>query len=385
MGRMPFHFSEQLVVTINRISINRGVVEPRNRNPRQAKMLTAAAPLSPGVSRCEYLKFSGSEAVAREKLDFMQSKPSRRDFLAAGGTLAGAGVCGSVLEAASPASPQSGFRYCLNFATLQGYKSGLVEMIGVAAKAGYQAIEPWVSGLHDYKGQGGSLPDLRRRIEDLGLTVESAIAFAQWIVDDPRKRDIGMEQAKRDMDAVARIGGKRIAAPPAGANNGPEIGLLEITHRYRALLELGGQMGVIPELEFWGTSANLRQLAQAVFVAIEADHPKACVLADVFHLYKGQSGFLGLRLLSSQAVQVVHMNDYPASPPRETITDRDRVYPGDGVAPMKQILRELHRINPSTVLSLELFNPVYWEGTPLETARTGLAKMQQAVHSALVA
>jgi 2-keto-myo-inositol isomerase len=317
----------------------------------------------------------------------MQPKPSRRDFLTAGGTLAGAGVCASTLEVASAATPRSspGFRYCLNFATLQGYKSSLVEMVEVAARAGYQAIEPWVNSLYAYEHQGGSLPDLRRRVADLGLTVESAIAFPQWIVDDPDKRAIGMEQAKRDMDAVARIGGKRIAAPPAGANHGAEIGLQEITSRYRALLELGDQMGVIPELEFWGTSANLRQLAQAVYVAIEADHPKACVLADVFHLYKGQSGFLGLQLLSSQAVQVVHLNDYPASPPRETITDRDRVYPGDGVAPMTQILLDLHRINPSTVLSLELFNPAYWKQPPLETARTGLAKMQRAVHSALAA
>ncbi len=317
----------------------------------------------------------------------MQPKPSRRDFLAASASLAGAGVCGSTVKAASAASDKSspGFRYCLNFATLQGYKSGLVEMVEVAAQAGYHAIEPWVSGLHAYADHAGSLPDLRRRIADLGLTVESAIAFPQWIVDDPRQRAIGMEQAKRDMDAVARIGGKHIAAPPAGANNGAEIGLLEIAHRYRALLELGDQMGVVPELEFWGNSANVRQLAQAAFVAVEVDHPKACVLADVFHLYKGQSGFLGLRLLSSQAVQVVHMNDYPASPPRETITDRDRVYPGDGVAPMKQILRDLHRINPSTVLSLELFNPAYWRGNPLETARTGLSKMQQAVRSAFAA
>lgn len=292
-----------------------------------------------------------------------------------------------MLDVASDASPESspGFRYCLNFATLQGYKSGVVEMVEVAAQAGYQAIEPWASGLHEYEDHAGSLPDLRRRIADLGLAVESAIAFPQWIVDDPGKRAIGMEQAKRDMDAVARIGGKRIAAPPAGANNGAEIDLIEVTNRYRALLELGDQMGVIPELEFWGTSANLWQLAQAVFVAIEADHPRACVLADVFHLYKGQSGFLGLRLLSSQAIQVIHMNDYPASPPREMITDRDRVYPGDGVAPLKQILGDLHRINPSAVLSLELFNPAYWKGTPLETARTGLTKMQQAVHSALAA
>ncbi|HEV2418895.1 MAG TPA: TIM barrel protein, partial [Terriglobia bacterium] len=192
-------------------------------------------------------------------------QPSRRDFLAASASLAGAGVCGSTVKAASAASDKSspGFRYCLNFATLQGYRSGLVEMVEVAAQAGYQAIEPWVSGFHVYAEQGGSLPDLRRRIADLGLTVESAIAFPQWIVDDPGKRAIGMEQAKRDMDVVARIGGKRIAAPPAGANNGAEIGLLEVTNRYRALLELGDQMGVVPELEFWGTSSNLRQLAQA--------------------------------------------------------------------------------------------------------------------------
>ena len=315
----------------------------------------------------------------------MPSKPSRRNFLAAGGTLAGAGVSGSMLEAAGVGPPESsnGFRYCLNFATLRGYKSGLAELVNVAAQAGYQAIEPWVSELHAYDEQAGSLRDLRSRIADLGLSVESAIAFPEWIVDDPAKRAIGMEQAKRDMDAVARIGGKRIAAPPAGAKTGAEIGLLEIADRYRALLELGDQMGVIPELEFWGPSANLWQLAQAVFVAIEAGHAKACVLADVFHLYKGQSGFVGLRMLSSQAIQVVHLNDYPASPPQETITDRDRVYPGDGVAPMKQILGDLHSINPSTVLSLELFNPTYWKGDPLETARTGLAKMQQAVHSAL--
>ncbi len=308
----------------------------------------------------------------------MTPRPSRRAFLASGGTL------GGVLAARAASSPSpGGFRYCLNFATLQGYRAGVVEMVEASAKAGYQAIEPWVSGIDAYAGQGGSLADLRRRIADLGLTVESAIAFPQWIVDDPGKRAVGMEQARRDLATVAQIGGQRMAAPPAGANTGAALGWTEMADRYRALLELGDQAGVVPELEFWGTSVNLRQLAQAVFVAMQTGHPKACVLADVFHLYKGQSAFEGLRMLSSQAVQVVHMNDYPATPPRETITDRDRVYPGDGVAPLKQILGDLARINPSAVLSLELFNPAYWKATPLETARTGLAKMKQAVEAAV--
>jgi sugar phosphate isomerase/epimerase len=109
-------------------------------------------------------------------------------------------------------------------------------------------------------------------------------------------------------------------------------------------------------------------------VAIQVNHPKACVLADVFHLYKGGSGFAGLRLLGVGALPVLHMNDYPAQPAREAVADRDRVYPGDGVAPWKEILPELRRLNP--VLSLEVFNPSYWKTDALDTAKTGLAKMK---------
>ena len=300
----------------------------------------------------------------------------RRQFLGTS-VLAGLGA-GAAASAPAPADAAGGFRYCLNTATLQGFKLGVVELVGIAAKAGYAAVEPWLSNLNSYVQQGGSLAELRRRIADLGLSVESAIAFAQWIVDDRTKRDAALDQVRREMDVVAQIGGKRIAAPPAGANNGPELEPPRIAERYRAVLELGDRAGVVPELEFWGPSANLRRLSDAVAAAIQADHPKACVLADVYHLYKGGSGFHGLRLLSAQAVQVIHVNDYPASPPRDAIADRDRVFPGDGIAPLKQIFTDLRRVNPAAVLSLEVFNPAYWTGDPLDTAKRGLAKMKQA-------
>jgi sugar phosphate isomerase/epimerase len=258
-----------------------------------------------------------------------------------------------------------------------GYKLGIADEIEIAAKAGYQAVEPWVRSIEAYASQGGSLADLGKRIVDLGLTVESAISFAQWIVDDPAQRTRGMEQVKREMDLVARIGGTRIAAPPSGANKGAELPLARITERYRALLELGDQMGVVPQLEIWGFSLNLQRLAQAAFVIIDAGHPKACLLPDVFQLYKGGSGFTGLRLLSARAMHVIHMNDYPADLPRETVADRDRVYPGDGVAPLNEILADLAGVNPNMVLSLELFNAAYWKLDALEVARTGLAKMKQ--------
>ncbi len=120
-----------------------------------------------------------------------------------------------------------------------------------------------------------------------------------------------------------------------------------------------------------------------MFVAIESGHPKACLLPDVFHIYKGGSDFNGLKLLSARAVAVFHLNDYPAEPPRETIRDRDRVYPGDGIAPLRQIICDLHANNSGAVLSLELFNPTYWKQDPLTVAKTGLAKMKTAVNKAL--
>jgi len=305
--------------------------------------------------------------------------PTRRRFLALSAVASGV----AAQPRPTPPPGPGEFRYCLNTATLQGYKLTMPEMVDAAGRAGYHAIEPWLNLLTAYASQGGSLPDLRKRIADYGLTVESAIAFPQWIVDDPARRAAALEQVRREMDLVAQIGGRRIAAPPAGANTAPPIPLAAIVERYRAVLEIGDQAGVVAELEFWGPSTNLSRLSQALYVAIETGHPKACVLADVYHLYKGGSGFDGLRLAGAQAIQVLHFNDYPADPPREKIVDRDRVYPGDGIAPLKSILTDLRRINPAAVLSLEVFNPAYWKTDALDTARAGIAKMKQAVRAAI--
>ena len=64
--------------------------------------------------------------------------------------------------------------------------------------------------------KGGSLPDLKKRISDAGLTVEGAIGFAEWVVDDDARRAKGMERAKQEMDMMAQIGGKRYRRTSCG-------------------------------------------------------------------------------------------------------------------------------------------------------------------------
>lgn len=313
---------------------------------------------------------------------------SRRDWLTrATAALAASGIAatGSATAADSQAPKRKSgpFALSLNTSTISGQKLPITEVVDIAAKAGYDAIEPWIRELDAHVKAGHSLEDLGKRISDHGLVVPSAIGFFDWCVDDDARRGKALEQAKREMEMVRRIGGTRIAAPPAGATDRTGMDLLKIAERYKALLDVGAQVGITPQVEVWGFSKTLSRLGEAALVAMESKHPAACVLADVYHLYKGGSDFAGLKYLSATSMQVFHINDYPGSPTRAEINDAARVYPGDGVAPLSEILQVLKTIGFQGVISLELFNWEYWKQDAFQVAKTGLEKTRAAVHKAL--
>jgi len=314
----------------------------------------------------------------------VENELTRRGWLAlAPAAAAVAGVAAAEAPGRARRPADEPFGYCLNTSTVRGQKLTLAREAELAAEAGFHALEPWVSELDAHVKAGGSLDDLGKQIRDLGLTVESAIGFFDWIVDDDARRRKGLDEAKRNMEMVRRIGGTRIAAPPTGATDRGDLDPKRVAERYRALLEVGDAAGVVPQVEVWGFSRTLGTLGEAAQAAVGADHPRACVLADVYHLYKGGSGFHGVQLLSKNALHVFHLNDYPATPPRDKITDADRVYPGDGVAPLKALFQDLRAIGYEGVLSIELFNRAYWAQDASTVLRTGLGKLRALVRSSL--
>jgi sugar phosphate isomerase/epimerase len=308
---------------------------------------------------------------------------NRRELLKTGGLLTGTLCMGGCSSARQPKRTHN-FTFCLNTSTIRGQKLGVQKEIEIAAQAGYDGIEIWVRDVQQFITEGGTAPDLKKLASDLGIKIESAISFPQWIVDDDSVRANALEQAKEEMDLLAQIGCPRIAAPPVGATRDPGLDLVKAAERYGALLELGSQMNVLPQLELWGFSANLHRIGEAIFVAAESGHPDACLLLDAYHIYKGGSDFNGLKMINGDSMHMFHMNDYPADPPREAIKDSDRVYPGDGVAPMDHILQILNDKASPIILSLELFNVKLWEQEPLQVAKTGLEKMKAAVERAVL-
>ncbi|MGN6354121.1 MAG: sugar phosphate isomerase/epimerase family protein [Parafilimonas sp.] len=307
------------------------------------------------LDRRELLKLSGAAAL----LSFMPSS-----LVHAGATSKGP------------------FRFCLNTSTISGQQPGLLKYIDIAAMAGYDGIELWTNDIKDYLSKGNSLQSLAAFIQSKNIEVYNAISFTTWMVEDDTTRKAGMAALEDEMKMLSALGCRRIAAPPAGVEPGKPINIEHTAGYYKDILQLGRKYNVMPLLEFWGASGTLYNFSQALAIAAAANDADARLLPDVYHLFRGGSGFNCLQLVNGKVIDIIHMNDYPDKPVDQQ-TDSNRVYPGDGIAPLQQILHSLKAMGGTKILSLELFNETYWKQDALKVATTGLQKMKGLVNDVM--
>ena len=291
------------------------------------------------------------------------------------------GFCGvaAAAFAAGCASVGMGKRrkLSLNPATIREFALPLKEQVRLAMEAGYDGMEPWLKDVHAAKA-AGELADIRKMADDAGFRFINGIAFGKWAHPDVAVRKAGMEETARDMAALAELGCPCIAASMFGLHKpgSPRVTRDEVAERYAAVLDLGRKHGIRPLLEYWGHSIQLFRPEHAIAVVRATGRTDVGILPDVYHTYRGGGAFETFRRFDPAWVPVLHVNDYPATPPRAQLTDADRIWPGDGIAPWKEIFAALDGIGASSWLSLELFNKSYQQGTPAETLATGLAKMR---------
>ena len=301
---------------------------------------------------------------------------SRRSFLF-GSTAVAAGAALFGHEAFAVPAAKVRRRYALNPPTVKGYALSFREQVRLAIAAGFDGLEPWLRDAHAAK-VSGEFADAVKMAKDANFRFVNGIAFGSWSVDDPAKRAAGLEETKRDMSLLAEMGCPCIAASMFGMQKPGtrKLPLETIAERYDAVCELGAKMGVRPLLEYWGHSANLYRPEDALWVAAKVGRSNTGVLADVYHTHRGGGSFETYRYFSPATLPVLHMNDYPATPEAAKLTDADRIWPGDGVAPWRRIFATLDEAGTNPWLSVELFNPNYWKSDALSTLKTALAKMK---------
>ena len=260
--------------------------------------------------------------------------------------------------------------YCLNSSTIR--PASLMEKIRIAAAAGFKAIELWNDDLTKHEEAGGSLRDVVQALADHGLQVPTVIAVHGWLGSEGAAHAQALEEAKRRMQQAADVGAEYIIASPPMDPFDLNRGGAD----YRELLGIGAQIGVKPAMEYLGFMKSVYTIEQGWQIVVDADHADSSLIMDPFHILRGGGPIESIAKVPADKVAIWHWNDAPAGKPFTEQSDADRVMPGDGVGPLKEIGRLALAQGYEGYVSLELFNPALWEKDPLEVAKIGMEKMQ---------
>lgn len=267
---------------------------------------------------------------------------------------------------------------CLDTATIR--PASLTDKVKIAAKAGFNAIEPWDGELAEYEKNGGNLKDLGKQIKDLGLFVPSVIGLWNALPPTQELFDASLKDTRRRMRMASDIGAQHIQTIPNTV--GENFDRKWVADRYRDIIEIGlKEYNIQPALVFV-KFFPLKTLGQAVGIALDANHPKAMVIPDVYHMYISEGGFEGIKLMKGDAFAIFQFNDAPATPALAQLEDKHRVYPGDGILPLTSILKDLKGTGFKGCISLEMYNPEYWKQDLQTVAETGLRKTLEVIQKA---
>ena len=102
------------------------------------------------------------------------------------------------------------------------------------------------------------------------------------------------------------------------------------------------------------------------------------MVLDTFHFYAGGSKIDSIKRVGYEKIFIFHIND-AENLPRGQLQDSNRLFPGQGVIPLKEIITELRGIGYDGPVSIEMFRPEYWSRPPEEVAKEGIEAIKKFV------
>ena len=263
-------------------------------------------------------------------------------------------------------------RLGFNGATTQ--TADLATDIRVAGQAGYDVVELRDDKLDRFLAQG-SLDDVRRMLREAGVVAWTINAISRVGVDGAA----GTERAVARCRELSRYA-QAIECPWVLVVPGPTEGrtdaqvMSDTVATLREMADAAVEFGISVAFEFMGFPwAAVRDVAGAWAVVQETNRPNLGIIVDTAHFYAGGSTLESIRQVNPEQLVVLHINDVE-DVAKPAITDGHRLYPGEGVIPLLDILGTVRVTGWDGVLSVELFREDYWRQDPLAVAREAKAR-----------
>jgi 2-keto-myo-inositol isomerase len=250
----------------------------------------------------------------------------------------------------------------------------------IAGQAGYAVLEITALKLDKYLTKH-MLSDARKLIDATKLKTHAINSIEQINTRDATLRNKMLARTKQISEWCAALACPWIIAVPGPTPPGATWDQIrdETIDALRAMNDIAAPRGVKLAFEFLGFPwCSVQRVDQAWEIVATINLPTIGMVIDTCHFFAGGSTIDSIKQIDAKKLAVFHINDVEKMP-REYIEDANRVFPGDGVIPLKEIIRAVRGIGYRGVASVEIFRPEYWRRQPLAVAKEAFRKSKKYV------
>ena len=242
--------------------------------------------------------------------------------------------------------------------------------IKAAKEAGFDLIEIWAAKLREFL-KTKSVGDLKNLLTDANIEPYSINSIEHITFRNAEE----YEKIKAETEELSSIAGEIgcpyvVVVPGKLPENATKDEIVE--ESVKVLNELAGiaeKHNVSLAFEFLGqTDCSVQTLDLCNEIVEKVDRKNVGNVIDTFHFYAGNSTFEAIDEMKPEKLFIFHIND-AENLPKENLTDAHRLYPGEGILPIKEIKAHFDKIGYDRMVSIEIFRPQYWKEDPFEVAR----------------
>lgn len=259
-------------------------------------------------------------------------------------------------------------KIALNGATTM--HADLITDIKAASAAEFDLIEIWAAKLREFL-KSNSITELKNLLKDNNLEPYSINSIEHITF----RNEADYEQIKQETEELSKIAGEigcpYIVVVPGKLpeNSNEDFIISESVKVLNELADIAENYNVSLAFEFLGqTDCSVQTLDLCNIIVEKVNRANVGNVLDTFHFYAGNSTFEAIDSMKPEKLFIFHIND-AENLPKETLTDANRLYPGTGILPIKEIKARFDKIGYDRMVSIEIFRPEYWNENPFEVAK----------------
>lgn len=241
----------------------------------------------------------------------------------------------------------------------------LEDKLVAAGHAGFDGIELFEP---DLLGCPARPKDIKRRCEELGLQIFLYQPFRDLDSTDDEQFERNLTRLDRKFDVMAELGVDLVLLCSNASDDAvTDIDILAEQLRAAGDLALRRGMRIAYEALAWGTEVSLWQ--QSWDAVRAADHPAVGLCLDSFHVLSRTPSPAGIENIAEDKIFFLQLADAPHKDMDILQWSRHyRLFPGQGAFDLTSFTTAVIDAGYTGPLSLEVFNDVFRQASPVRTA-----------------